>query len=150
MKKFFWFFPLLLFLTSCSQEPSVGEAFDGTTNDYEGVTMTVVEGTARPGAVSVEILNTTDAEICSGNGYDFGLQIEQDGEWYWLEKKRESANTSEAYVYTKDEPRELALTWSNIYGSLKPGHYRVVKGLFEYRAPGDHTDFLLTSEFTLE
>lgn len=151
MKKIFWLVPLLLFLSACSTAPAIGDAFEGSVNDYEGVTMTIVEGTARPGTVSVEILNTTEAEICSGNSAAFGLQIEQDGQWYWLEtKKKEYANTSEALVYLKDEPRELTFTWGSIYGSLEPGHYRVTKWFFEFVEPGEHLDFLLVSEFTLE
>ena len=96
------------------------------------------------------LLDTTEAEILSGNEHDFGLQIEQDGRWYWLERKGESANTAEAYMFSTDESRELALKWASSYGSLKPGHYRVTKWFFEHRDSGDPTDFLLTAEFTLE
>lgn len=151
MKKVFWLVPLFLFLVSCSNAPAVGEAFTGTVNDYEGVTMAVVEGTARPGTVTVEVLNSTETEIDSGNAAAFGLQIEQDGQWYWLEtKKKDYANTAEALIYAKDEPRELTFTWGSIYGSLEPGHYRVTKWFFEYHESGKGLDFLLASEFTLE
>lgn len=140
----------LLILTACGSSPKVGDAFAGEANNDEGVTMDLAEGTATPGGVTVEVLNTTEAEILSGNEHDFGLQIEQDGRWYWLERKGESANTAEAYMFSTDESRELALKWASSYGSLKPGHYRVTKWFFEYRTSGDHTDFLLTAEFTLE
>lgn len=130
--------------------PQVGDAFEGTADDYEGVTMSIVEETAMPGGVTVEVLNTTEAEIDSGNEHDFGLQMEQGDRWYWLEPKRVFDNTLEAYLYSKDAPRELALTWNGDYGDLKPGHYRVTKWFFEHRGPGDTTDFLLTAEFTLE
>lgn len=151
MKKVFWLFPLFLFLVACNSAPAVGEAFDGTVNDYEGVTMTAVEGTAHPGTVTVEVLNTTETSICSGNAADFGLQIEQGGQWYWLEKKPgEHANTAEAYGYEKDETQELTFTWGSIYGSLEPGHYRVTKWFFEFDGDEKGLDFLLASEFTLE
>ena len=112
--------------------------------------LTVVDGTAMPGGITVEVLNTTEAEINSGNEHDFGLQMEQDGQWYWLERKGEFANTAEAYIFAADEARELDLKWGSDYGDLKPGHYRATKWFFEYRGPGDTTDFLLTAEFTLE
>lgn len=152
MKKRFLSLALLglLTLTACYGAPKVRDAFKGEVNNYEGVTMTVVEGTAMPGGVTVEVLNTTEAEINSGNEHDFGLQIEQDGQWYWLERKGAFANTAEAYMFSTDESRELALKWGSSYGSLKPGHYRVTKWFFEYQDPGDATDFLLTAEFTLE
>ena len=54
---------LCLTLTACGSSPRVGDAFAGEVNNYEGVTMTVVEGTATPGGVTVEVLNTTEAEI---------------------------------------------------------------------------------------
>ena len=46
--------------------------------------------------------------------------------------------------------RELTLNWTAYYGSLSPGRYRSASGFFEYRGPGDTTDFLLAAEFTLE
>ncbi len=151
MKRAFLLFPLFLLLAACSDAPAVGEAFDGNVNDYEGVTMTVVEGTAYPGAVTVEVLNVTEEEIDSGNAADFGLQVEQEGQWYWLERKKSDyVNTAEALIYIKDEPRELTFEWGDIYGTLEPGHYRVTKRFFECREPGNHLDFLLASEFTLE
>lgn len=140
----------LLLLPACGKAAGAGENFESEVNTYEGVTMTVVEGTARPGSATVEILNTTDKEIDSGNGYDFSLQKEVDGAWYWLETKGEWANTAEALVYPKDETVEQELTWESRYGSLPDGHYRVVKGFFEYRGPGDCTDFLLAAEFMVE
>ncbi len=152
MKKRFLSLALLglLTLTACYGAPKVGDAFEGEVNNYEGVTMTVVDGTAMPGGITVEVLNTTEAEINSGNEHDFGLQMEQDGQWYWLERKGEFANTAEAYIFAADEARELDLKWGSDYGDLKPGHYRATKWFFEYRRPGDTTDFLLTAEFTLE
>lgn len=98
MKKALLVFSLLLLLSACSNTPVVGEAFEGTVNDYDGVTMTIIDGTLSSKGVTIEILNTTEAEIDSGNEHAFGLQIEQDGQWYWLETKGESANTSEAYL----------------------------------------------------
>ena len=66
---------LVLSLAGCGAGgPELGAVFAGTVNDYEGVTMSVVEGSAYPCQVSVEILNATDAEIDSGNGADFFVQ----------------------------------------------------------------------------
>ena len=140
----------LLLLTSCGG-PEVGEPFDGEVNDYDGVTMTVVEGTAMPGTVTVEVLNTTDRDIESGNTALFALQVEQDGQWHWLETRQDDfATTAEALLYPTDESVELTFTWGSAYGSLSPGHYRLVKTFFEYRGPGDYTTFDLAASFTLD
>lgn len=141
----------ILLLAGCGVEAKTGEKFEGEVNTYEGVTMTAVEGTACPGTVTVEMLNTTDAEIDSGNEHDFGLQKEVDGSWYWLETlDDEYANTAEALIYPKNETVTQELTWASVYGTLPEGHYRVAKWFFEYRGPGDCTDFLLAAEFSVD
>lgn len=79
----------LLALTACGSAPKISEeASDLEVNNHEGVTMTVVDGSAYPGQVEVTILNTTDTEIDSGNSADFFLQVEQDGQWYNLIPKQ--------------------------------------------------------------
>lgn len=157
----------LLTVTACSNSPKAeAEPSDVEVNPYAvtddggstetwSVTMTVVEGTAAPGQVTVTVLNTTDLEIDSGNEWDFYLQVEQDGQWYDLKAKKAWAITAEAYIYEPNVPRELTFQWGNIYGSLEPGHYRVVKNFFEFHE--DETerdkrivDFNLAAEFTLE
>ena len=90
-------------------------------------------------------------EIDSGNEHDFALQKEIDGTWYHVKQKDgEFANTAEALIYMKDTPVELECAWAGRYGTLSEGHYRIVKAFFEYRGPGDYTDFLLAAEFTIE
>ena len=124
--------------------------FDGTVNDYDGVTMKIIEGTVSPNGATVEILNSTEEEITSGNNRDVGLQIEQDGQWYWLKTTGEFFNTLEAYVYEENEPRELALRWGDKYGNLQPGHYRIAKWFDGHSENGNRPKFLLVSEFILE
>ena len=68
----------LLLLAGCGTGPKTGEKFEGEVNTFEGVTMTVVEGTAKPGTVTIEIVNATDRDIESGNKADFALQKEVD------------------------------------------------------------------------
>ena len=141
----------LLSFSAGAPAVEVGEAFSGDVNTYEGVTMTVVEDSAAPDGIRVEVLNTTTKIIESGNAGDFSVQVELDGNWYELETLEDTyANTAEAYVYWTGVPRELTLNWTYFYGSLPAGHYRVTKWFFEYRGPGDTTDFLLAAEFTLE
>lgn len=154
----------LLTLTACGGPKAKSEPSDVEVNTYgdsgdtaeQTVTMTAVEGTAAPGQVTVTVLNTTDLEIDSGNEWDFYLQVEQDGQWYDLKTKVGArAITAEAYIYEKDVPRELTFQWGNIYGSLEPGHYRVVKSFSEFHEEETErdkriVDFNLAAEFTLE
>ena len=151
MKKLFPAVLLLLLLTACSSGPEVSDTpSDMAVNTRTDVTMEVVEGTAMPGAVTVTILNTGDAEIDSGNEHDFAIQVEKDGLWYPLEEPKDLANTAEALIFSCNEPREMVLTWGRRYGSLPKGHYRAVKGFFEFNPEGPpHEHFVLAAEFIL-
>ena len=145
----------LLVLTACGFAPKISEeASDLEVNNHEGVTMTVVDGSAYPGQVEVTILNTTDTEIDSGNSADFFLQVEQNGQWYDLEENGDFVNTAEAYIFESGTPREMTFQWASRYGSLDPGHYRAVKWFFEFHE--DETeqdkrvvDFALAAEFDI-
>ena len=59
---------LLIFLLSGCGGPKISDTpSDMEPNARTDVTMEIVEGSARPGQVTVVILNTGDAEIDSGN-----------------------------------------------------------------------------------
>ena len=148
---------MLLALTACGSAPKISEeASDLEVNNHEGVTMTVVDGSAYPGQVEVTILNTTDTEIDSGNSADFFLQVEQDGQWYNLiPKQKEYDNTAEGYIYNEDAPWEMTFQWASLYGSLDPGHYRAVKWFFECHENETEqdkrvVDFALAAEFDIK
>ena len=147
----------LLALTACGSAPKISEeASDPEVNNHEGVTMTLVDGSAYPGQVKVTILNATDTEIDSGNSADFFLQVEQDGQWYNLiPKQKEYDNTAEGYIYNEDAPWEMTFQWASLYGSLDSGHYRAVKWFSEFHE--DETDpdkrninFALAAEFDIK
>ena len=141
---------LLLLLLAGIFMLRVGGAFDGEVNAFPGVTMTAVEGTATSTGITVEVLNTTDLEISSGNEALLGLQMELGGQWYWLNALPGGITTTmEAYLYSSDSPRELELNWGRSYGPLWPGHYRVTKWFSAEQPAGDDTDFLLAAEFIL-
>ena len=143
---------LVLLLMGCSKGPKVTDTpWEGDVNTWDGVTMEVVEGTASPGSVTVTILNSTDAEIDSGNAHDFSIQMEKNGDWYPLEEPEGWANTAEALIFMKDQPVDLAFSWANRYGDLPKGHYRAVKGFFAFNPEGPpHERFTLAAEFTLD
>lgn len=140
---------LCLLLAGCSGGAKIGEVYTGEVNTYEGVTMTAVEGTAKPGGITIEILNTTNEEIESGNQADFAVQVEKNGEWYRLKEPAEWANTAEAWGFLKNQPVTIELRWNNRYGALPEGHYRVVKSFVEYHETGEQVYFTLAVEFEI-
>ena len=147
---------LALSLTGCgSGGPELGEVFDGTVNDYEGVTMTVAEGTAAPGQVTVTVVNDAGLDVYSSTADEFGLQAEQDGQWYWLEWQGAEADAAamagKSVVLAPGDSLDLTCTWGSNYGSLEAGRYRVTNWAFANPVPGaDSVHFLLAAEFTLE
>jgi len=151
MKRILPVFLCLLLLTGCGGPEVSDTPSDIEVNTRTDVTMEVVEGSAQRGTVTVTILNTSDAEIDSGNEHDFGIQVERNGKWYPLEEPDNLANTAEALIFLKDQPVEMVLTWAGRYSSLPDGHYRVVKWFFEFNPEGPpHEHFALASEFTLD
>ena len=142
---------LLLLLAAGIFLLRVGRAFDGEVNAFPGVTMTAVEGTASSTGITVEVLNTTDLEIESGDESIYGLQVELNGRWHTYRPKpwEDVASTMMALIYSPDEPVQLAFHWKKAYGPLWPGHYRVTKWFSAEQPSGGHTDFLLAAEFTL-
>lgn len=149
-----WIILLLIcmfLLTACFNQIKIGEQFVGEVNFLDGVTMTVVEETAYPEGISIEVMNTTVKEIGSGNSSDFNLQVERDGKWYWLKEHGSFTVTAEIYFYNQDEPVIYDLNWKDRYGSLPNGRYRIVKDFSEYHSKaGYSTFFLLAAEFNLE
>ena len=148
MKKLLLLFLCILLLTACS--PRIGEVFEGEVNNLDGITMAVLSNTATSTGATIQILNTTDLEIDSGNAYDFSLQIEQDSAWHLLESKP-FANTADASIYPQDEPIQQSLDWSSRYGTLPTGNYRIVKAFSCRSAAYDGPkNFYLAAPFTIE
>ncbi|MEL7672052.1 immunoglobulin-like domain-containing protein [Methanobacterium sp.] len=113
--------------------------------------MNVVEGTSYPGSISIEVINTTDKEIGSGNVADYKLQVERDSKWYWLKEDGSYSITAEIYFYTLDVPVINDLNWTDRYGTLSKGRYRIIKEFSEYNSKtGYSTFFMLAAEFNLE
>ena len=50
----------------------------------------------------------------------------------------------------KDSPYEKVIDFEWLYGKLKPGRYRIVKTVMDFRGTGDYTDYTYTEEFCVE
>jgi len=147
---------LLLLLKACRGPKLADTPWEGEVNTREDVTMEIVEATVAPDSLTVSITSTSEAEINSGNKYNFSIQMEKDGEWYALKEGKPKDSTSESIVYSGPDIgpgyfTTLNLTWADRYGELPKGHYRVVKSFSEVNPEGPpHTSFLLAAEFTLD
>jgi len=143
-------FALLNGRRSAKEAPDIMKPFSKPVNDFEGMGMTVLEGSLGKNGLEVEILNSTPFDIESGNEADFKLQKLVDGCWYCLERLAPLPDEQHGYGYMQGVPVTLRLDWSRAYAPLSPGEYRVVKRFFEYGGEGAKAYFFLAAEFEIE
>lgn len=141
---------MLFSVAGCGQgKLTKGEESSVTEGTAFDVTMEVVEGSVTPASLTVCVKNNTDLEIDSGNEHDFAIEVLDDGTWYTI-KTGDRNNTAEAYGFSGEQTLELE--WSNVYGALPAGHYRIVKYFFPWTADGTYgvkDGFYLTAEFEI-
>lgn len=83
-------------------------------------------------------------------GREYHLQTFKNGEWVQVEPiVEELVWTSEAYVLPINGSKKIRIDWSNIYGTLQPGLYRIGKGISDHRGPGDNDHGVFYAEFTI-
>lgn len=114
------------------------------------VSMEVVDGTVTPMKATVLIKNNTDIEIDSGNEYDFSIEVLKNGKWKTINVGNRD-NNADALVFLGES--ELVIDWSNIYGELPSGDYRIVKSFFPWTEDGTYginDEFYLTAEFSIK
>lgn len=129
-------------------EAHITTIFDKEVNNFEGVTMVLVEDSVTTTNVYVTMLNETDRDVQYGSSYD--LQKSEDGKWYSLSYIIENwAFTDEAYTLVKGEPAKIAINWKTFHGVLPEGSYRVVKSVMDFRGTGDYDTYYLAAEFNI-
>lgn len=142
---------VLLSATGCGQGAiKKGEKSSVVEGEIFDVTMEVVPESVRPGSITICVKNNTDIEIHSGNENDFAIEVLDNGKWYTIDVGSRE-NTAEAYIF--EDERDLDISWSNTYGALPNGHYRIVKYFFPWTEDGTYgikDGFYLTAEFDIE
>ena len=80
---------------------------------------------------------TRRTESCTF-GDDYTLEMQEKGEWlpvpYAETADMFGFNAVEHILSDSDKTTEMTADWSLLYGELRPGHYRIVKG-FSYGQP---------------
>jgi hypothetical protein len=101
--------------------------------------------------LTVTIVNNTDSTWQSGNMRDYRLEIERDGEWYEVKQIGELANTMELMIFSPEQSLTHTFNFSERYGRLTAGKYRVVKSFWANATEkADAHEFYLICEFTVE
>lgn len=135
-------------LSAVELELTGSGASDTGKDDLDGVTMRVVQNTDH--SVDLEVRNGTDLDIQYGDDFLLEKLDEETGTWvpvHWLES--EPAYHDIAYRVEKGKNSTWSVDWTDFYGELEPGTYRIVKEVMDFRDTGDYTVYTLMSEFAV-
>ena len=111
--------------------------------------VTVIEADST--SLTVKITNSTDSTWQSGNMRDYRLEVKRDGEWYEVKQIGELANTMELMLFAPNETMTHTFLFSERYGALTAGEYRVVKSFWANATPtAEAHEFYLVCEFIVE
>lgn len=113
MKKIWCMFPLLLLILGLS-------ACMRTQNFY----ITGTDVTDHSLAIIIE--NDTNVDLLYGDFYSLEKFDSKNGVWIELFRSTESLNSDVAYVVKPGGTDTWEIDWSDEYGSLEPGDYRII------------------------
>lgn len=120
--------------------------------DAWGLTFTAKDVTST-GCTVVFVQSGGDptGELSTG-GY-FELEQYRNGQWTAVEMLPfgyELVWTDEGYIINENDSREFKPRWSDIYGELSAGKYRICKKVFDWRNPGDCDEKMYYAYFEIE
>lgn len=151
MKKAICILLCIFLLTGCSGKADVMPHEKDPTSivpESQGKAwMELTESTLAPSGMEYTVHNDGGQYLTYGE--DFTLQVEDNGNWYEL-----IANTSENFAFSAigyeldgviSTEKTQDLNWTNIYGELLPGHYRLVKNMLQ-----GYNEISLTLEFEIK
>ncbi|MDA8235376.1 MAG: hypothetical protein M0Z31_11340 [Clostridia bacterium] len=120
-----------------------------TVNNFDGVTMTLKEGTTSSVGLTVAFKNNSKSKFIYGD--DFWLEKKSKGGWYQVPVAIDDnyAFNDIGYNLVSRGAGEWAVDWRWLYGSLDTGEYRIVKDISDFRGPGEYDTYNLAAEFTI-
>lgn len=118
-----------------------------TVNNFEGVSMTVKEGTLSSAGLVLIFENNSGKECIYGDY--FLLEQKINDIWYVTPVTIEGdyGFDSIGYMLEPGKKREQEINWQWLHGSLNNGEYRIIKDISDFRATGDYDVYYLAAEF---
>lgn len=109
---------------------------------------------------STDVSNTGLTLICSQNGGEITGEL-QTGEKYWIEEKVDGKwqelSTPEkpiwqdlSYTIKMQNLTQWDIQWSDLYGILPQGEYRIGKEIQDFRGGSDYDEKAYYAEFVIE
>ena len=115
-------------------------------NEVEGVSMTIKKGALTKTSATVIIIDVNEKKYDYGSS--FRIDVKNNGSWEEVEKIGDAYFNMIAYSVDKNNKLELKQDWSNIYGKLGKGEYRIVKDVCINNGCTDKKEFSV--EFIIE
>lgn len=155
MKRLWMIFSLLwglLFLTGCleTETASLPSPYEGV-NELAGLTSSISNSSAGEAGITIIYANQTNKELTYGEAFVIEEQI--GGSWHQIPYLDEDgvAFIEIAYLLPAGEDREWRVSWSNIYGPLDSGDYRLVKEFIGVEDDASyHRVYPVATEFKVE
>ena len=120
-----------------------------TVNNFDGVSMTVKEGSISPTKLTVIFENNSNKQGVYGEY--FSLEKEIEGDWYQVPTIiDEYAFSDIGYELGPSEIEEFTIDWDSLYGSMDTGKYRIVKDISDFRGAGDYDKYYLAAQFIID
>lgn len=98
---------------------------NGDVENASDISMVIKDGTLTPSGATVVLTNSY--------GYDrwFRIDKEENGEWKEAQTINDNYSfTAEAYLTNGNSEVEIPIDWTDLYGTLENGKYRIVKRAF--------------------
>ena len=98
---------------------------NGDVENASDISMVIKDGTLTPSGATVVLTNSY--------GYDrwFRIDKEENGEWKEAQTINDNYSfTAEAYLTNGNSEVEIPIDWTDLYGTLENGKYRIVKRVF--------------------
>lgn len=119
-----------------------------TVNNFDGVTMTLKEGTTSSTGLTVLIENNSSSQCIYGEY--FWLEKKINGSWYQVPVVIDDYGFHDiGYDLASGDDGEWAVDWEWLYGSLDTGEYRIVKDIQGFRGSGEYDTYYLAVEFKI-
>ena len=113
-------------LCGCAESPVSGVASDREISSLTGVSL-AIDSVTPTGSVYT-LTNDTDTPVQCSTGADCFLETEVKGEWREVMEKGEyNPVTMELYYCTREKPLTQSADWTERYGPLPTGRYRLLK-----------------------
>lgn len=118
-------------------------------NNFDGVAMKVTQHTNTSAVVTVK--NNSSQEVIFGEPFILEKKNYRTGEWRAVPyKPGDYGFYDPAYIVKKGSSVQWKASWHSLYGTLKPGTYRIVKEFTDSQKAGAAQTYTLSAKFRVK